>query len=298
MTRFRWPLSLCSVAVLAMPLFAQNAEKTRLIESRIEKAAEREVKQRRTSNAAVALLRNRVELVDWLDKPFEEVIKWLEDQSEGQVNVVVRWGPLGVESVSRDTFVSLRLTNTTVGDVLNETIRFISEDGEVTYHAFGNFLTISTKQDFGREMFVRVYDVTDLLMRVPDFGQSAPEIDLQTVGQNTGGRGGGGGGQSVFGGGSGGGGGEEEEEQGQQGEQETFRRLGELRNAILRTIHPETWEDVPQQTGGPGGGMSFGITPGVGGGGKGRIHIYNRSLIVYNTIEVHEAIIGEFRYDE
>lgn len=295
-------VSLCSVAGLATPLFAQTAEPTTTKETSVVRTTEREIKPERearpraSTNAAITLLKKRVESIDWLDKPFEDIVKWLSDQGESQVNVIMREGPLGVESVSRDTAVNLRLINTTVGDVLNETMRALSEDGEVTYHAHGNTLTISTKQDFGREMYVRVYDVTDLLMRVPDFGQSAPQIDLQTVAQNSGGQGGGGG-QSVFGGA--GGGEEEDDEGGQQGEMETLRRLGEVRNTILRTIHPDSWEDTPQAIGGGGAGLNYGTggAP-VGGGGKGRIHVYNRALIVYNTIEVHEAIVGEFRYDE
>lgn len=294
MRRVGLSISLCSLVVSAVPLFAQTTTESTTVVTKTERAPEREVKQRRSNNAAIALLRTRVDTVDWLEKPFEEVVKWLEDQGEGQVNVILRWGPLGVESVNRDTFVSMRLTNTTIGDVLNETTRLLSEEGEVTYHAFGNTLTISTKADFGKEMYVRVYNVTDLLMRVPDFGQSAPEIDLQTVGQNSGGGGGGGGGgMSVFQGAGGQGG--EEEEEGQQGEQEIIRRLGELRNAILRTIHPESWEDPPQNTG--QGGMNY-PTQTAGATGRGRIHIYNRSMIVFNTIEVHEAIVGEFLYDQ
>ncbi len=296
-------VSLCSVAGLATPLFAQTAEPTTTKETSVVRTTEREIKPERearpraSTNAASTLLKKRVESIDWLDKPFEDIVKWLSDQGESQVNVIMREGPLGVESVSRDTAVNLRLINTTVGDVLNETMRALSEDGEVTYHAHGNTLTISTKQDFGREMYVRVYDVTDLLMRIPDFGQGAPRIDLNQTAQSSGGQGGGGG-QSVFGGGGGGGQGEENQESGQQGEMQTLRRLGEIRNVILRTIHPESWEDTPQNIGGGGLGLNYGTTVGASGGGKGRISPYNRSLIVYNTIEVHEAIAGYFSYDE
>lgn len=259
-----------------------------------EETATSEAAPRRSgaTNAAVQLLRKNVETIDWVDKPFEEVLQWLKDQGENRVNIVPRWNPLGVESVARETYVNLQLNNTVVGDVLNETITQLSEDGEIRFRASGNTLTISTKADLERQMYVRIYDATDLLMRVPDFGRSAPQIDLQQAGQQSrGGSGGGGSGQSVFGG-AGGGQTNEDEEGGQQGEQELLRRLGELRNIILRSVYPESWEDTVVQT---GQGPQFN-TP--AGGGKGRISIYNRALIVYNTIEVHEAIAGYFNYDE
>lgn len=231
---------------------------------------------RPSANAAVALLRRRVESVDWLDQPFEEVITWLKDNGEGQVNVVPRWGPLSVESVDRDTLVTLQLNNTTVGQVLNETMDQLSEDGEVTFRGVGNTLKISTKADFGRKMYVRIYDATDILFRVPNFGRTAPIIDLQRTGGRGGAGGGGGGGQSVF---SGSGSGSQQEEAGEQAEQELQERLEELRTLIEETIVPDSWDTADV-------------------GGPGRIRVFNRSLVVYNTIEVHEMIAGGFVFGE
>ncbi len=230
---------------------------------------------RPSAHAAVALLRRPVESVDWENQLFEDVIVWLKENGEGQVNVVPRWGPLSVESVDRDTLVTLQLNNTTVGQVLNETMDQLSEDGEVTYRGVGNTLRISTKADFGRKMYLRIYDATDILFRVPNFGRTAPIIDLQNTGSRGGG-GGGGGGQSVF---SGSGTGSEQEEAGQQAEQELQERLENLREIIEQTIAPDTWDTADV-------------------GGPGRIRVFNRSLIVVNTIEVHEMIGRPFAFGE
>ena len=226
--------------------------------------------RRASSNSAIHLLRKTVESVDWLDTPFEEVISWLQDESEGRVNIVPRWGQLSVESVDRDTLVTLQLNNGTVAEVIIETLEHIAPGGELRFRAVGNNLKISTRADFDRKMYVRVYDVTDILTKIPDFGQTAPNIDLQ---QQSGG--GGGGGQSVFQGGSSGG----EEVTGDQAEQELEERLEQLRDIIQLVIEPTSWDTATT-------------------GGLGTIQIFNRMMIVRNTIEVHEAIGGLFTLGE
>jgi hypothetical protein len=132
-------------------------------------------------------------------------------------------------------------------------------------------------------MHTKVYDCTDILFRVYNFGEDAPLIDLQQAGQGGGG-GGGGGGQSVFQGA----GGQTQQVSTEQAEQELEERLTALRELIEQTVAPETW-DLSDARGTPGGGG-----PGAAGGGRGRIRIYNSSLVITNTIEVHEMIGGRF----
>jgi len=225
-----------------------------------------------SSIAAFTLLRRPVESVDWEDAPFEDVIDWVKDMSDGQVNVIPRWGPLANQSVDRDSPVTLQLTNSTVAEVLNEIMEQLSEDGELRYHGIGNKLKISTRTDFDRKLYRRLYDVNDILFRVPNLGRGAPMIDLQQT-TGGGGGGGGGGGQSIF---SGSGGGSSQEDSGEQAEQRLQENLEDLRELIEQTIAPETW-NTDQEA-----------------GGRGRIRIFNRSVIVYNTIEVHEMIAGRF----
>lgn len=54
-------------------------------------------------------------------------------------------------------------------------------------------------------------------------------------------------------------------------------RLEKLRELIEGVIAPESWDTSAT-------------------GGAGRIRIFNRSLVVYNTIEVHEKIAGQFSF--
>lgn len=230
--------------------------------------------RRASRETAVPFLRKTVESINWEEKPFEEIIDWLRDEADGRVNILPRWNALSANSIDQDAFVTMRLINTTIGEVLTELLLELSEDDSLAFRASGNKLRISTKDDFDRKLEVRVYDVTDIVFRVPDMGQGAPRIDLQ---QQTGSSGGGGGGQSVFGGGGGGGGGQEQG--GRQAEQEAEERVQELVEMITLTIAPGTW-----RTGGSANNPQA----------RGSIVARNRQLIVTHTIEVHEQIAGSF----
>lgn len=264
-------LTVAVFTVLGLSVFA-SAQRPSSRSRGLERLTRPAAASARTSpHSAFLLLRKRVENIDWIDTPFEEVLDWLKSEGEARVNVVPRWTPLGAESVDLDTLVTLQLINTTVAEVLSETVDQLSLSGEVTFRAVGNTLKISTRADFNRKMEFRVYDVTDILFRVQDFGQEAPLIDLQQT--NSGGQGGGGGGQSVFQGAGGQGG--AQSQGGEQAEQELEERLEELRELIEETIEPDSWDTAAT-------------------GGLGRIRIFNRSLVVTNTIEVHEMIAGRF----
>lgn len=237
-----------------------------------------------SANAVADVLSERVDSVDWVDRTFEEVIQWVRERGDARINIVPRWNHLGVEGISRDSLVTLQLNNTNVADVLNEALLQLSDSDEVRYRGVRNKLTISTRADFERKLHTKVYDVTDILFEVPDFGQGAPLIDLKQAGTSGGGAGGGG--QTVFGGG--GGQGQEQQVGGEQAEQELEERLTKLRQLIEQSIEPQSW-DLSGSPGQTGGGAA-----GTGGGGRGRIRIFNRSLVVTNTIEIHEQIAGFF----
>ncbi len=232
--------------------------------------------QESLDSAARSLLLQRVERVDWNENTFEEVLDWLRDLAEDRVNVIPRWSALSLEGVDQEKPVTLQLRNVSVSEVLDEVLNQVAEEGRLTYRAIGHNLRISTRQDFERKMEVRVYNVSDLLFRAPDFGEDAPTIDLNQAGRGGGG-GGGGGGQSVFSG-SGGGGQQELAEE----EAELRERLDQLRTIIRKTIAPESWAPEGSNTAGTG---------------IGQVENFNdRAIVVYNTIEVHEQIAGFFTF--
>jgi len=234
------------------------------------------------SHSARQLLRKRVASLDWVDKTFEEVLAWLRDQGEDDVNIVAKWVAMGVEAVDQESLVSLRIKNVTVREVLDAVLEQISEEGQITYHGWENVLTISTREDFARKLETRVYLITDLIFQAPDMGRSFPAVDLDAASRSGGGGGGGGsGGQSIFGGQGGGSGSEDLEEE----EAEVKERVDNLVDLILSHVAPPSWNRAP-------GGQ-----PGSGAG-PGSIGQYNnRALVVTNTAEVHEQIAGFFAFE-
>ena len=272
----------CAIAVLAVLAFvvvasaqtrpASPATPERGATSKTDVAV---TGSRPVTDAALKLLRKRVESVDWNETPFTEVIDWLKTEGDGRVNVIPRWTPLGEENITPDTPVTLQLKDSTVEVVLRETLEAMSPGGELGFRGQENELAIATLSYFNRKLVTRIYDVTDIMIRFPDFGQNAPQIDLQKTRQ--GGGGSGGGGQSVF---SGGTSGSEQGESGEQAEQAMKTRLEDFAKNIQETIAVETW-DLGQV------------------GGRGRIRVVNnRYLIITNTLEVHEAIAGPMVFGE
>ena len=226
------------------------------------------------TGSARSLLRVRVSEVDWDEIALEDVVEWLREKSEDKVNILFRWNALQTEGVDRDTIITLRVRRQTVGDILSEVVDQMSPStGAVTFHGIGNNLIVSTKQDLNRKLYLRVYEVTDILFHVPDFGRSAPVVDLQQAARAGGG--GGGGGQSIFSGS------QSSSEDLEEEEQEVEERIESLRDLVRATVSPDSWSLDGN------------------GSGPGTIQLYNNKfLIVLNTMEVHEQLVGYFSLAE
>lgn len=274
MTRRILILSLVGVLGVSVGVFAQSAPtKERIGERKLSPSELATVRTSLATASARSLLRKQVSEVDWDEATLEDVVEWLRDKAEGKVNIIFRWTALAVEGVDRDSLVTLRLADTTVAEILVEVVDQLSPSGAVTFHGMDNRLTVSTKEDLDRKMHVRVYEVTDILFHVPDFGRSAPVVDLEQAARA--GKGGGGG-QSIFSGTT------SSSEDLEEEEQEVEERIDQMRTLITDMIAPESW-DLGDGT----------------GSGRGRIRVFdNRYLIVRNTAEVHEELVGYFSLAE
>ena len=223
------------------------------------------------TGSAKSLLRMRVAEVDWDEVALEDVVEWLREKSEDKVNILFRWNALQLEGVDRDTIITLRVRRQTVGGILSEVVDQMSPDGRVTFHGIENSLIVSTKQDLNRKLYLRVYEVTDILFHVPDFGRSAPVVDLKAAAR----AGKGGSGQSIFSGS------QSSSEDLEEEEQEVEERIESLRSLVRATVSPDSWSLDGD------------------GSGEGTIQLYdNRFLIVRNTMEVHEQLVGYFSLEE
>lgn len=198
--------------------------------------------------------------------PFETVIQTIQELT--QVNIWVRWNQLKGVGIERETPITIKARNARLSLLLWMVMR-ASSDGEVVlaYRLSGNQMTISTAEDLEKEIITRVYDVSDLMVRVenadrPQFNQS------QGLGQNSGG-----GGSSIF---------QNNQTQNSTSQQrQAGQRLPEmdaLIKVIQATIEPQSWADGP-------GAKGPDTAPG-------HIEAYGNLLVVTNTILVHQKLAG------
>jgi general secretion pathway protein D len=116
------------------------------------------------------------------EQVFEEVIQFLRDVSG--LNINVKWTALEAIGVNRQTPVTVNLNNISyrkaldtilenVGGVMGSTLNYIIDDGVIT---------ISTRDDLALKTVTRVYDIRDLIVRVPNF--EGPRLEMSEIGGN------------------------------------------------------------------------------------------------------------------
>lgn len=209
-------------------------------------------------------LNERIDEVAFEEAPLDQVIDWMGTLTEMQI--VVRWQTLEDAGIERDKPITMNLKGLRLSQLLWMIMKEAGgPDLNLAYRAAGKVLTISTQEDLGKEMVVRVYDVSDLLVRAPRF-TNAPQLDLAQAGQGGGQGGGGGAGQNIFGGQ-----GQSTQDEDERGDEEDDAGIQELIDLIVQTVEPDSWTD---------------------NGGLGTIQAFRRLLVVRNNILVHQALGG------
>ncbi len=110
------------------------------------------------------VLRKPVSDIRWDEVPVKEIFKWLRDQ--GFESVVPVWRTLRKENVTPDSAVTLTMTNTTVSQVLSEVLDQLSD--EIRWRAIGGVLRISTRKDFEKDLYTKVYGLPNVTLDMPD----------------------------------------------------------------------------------------------------------------------------------
>lgn len=212
-------------------------------------------------------LNERIDEVTFEEAPLDQVMDWMGGLTPMQINV--RWQVLEDAGIERDKPITMNFRGLRLSQVLWLVMKEAGgSDLPLAYRASGRVLTISTEEDLGREMVIRVYDVSDLLVRAQRF-RSAPQLDLEQAGQQSGQ--GGGGGRSIFGGAGGGGGQRDDDDDQRGGRDGDDSDINELIDLIVQTVEPDSWTD---------------------NGGLGTIQAFRNLLVVRNNILVHQALGG------
>ncbi len=200
--------------------------------------------------------------ISFVEQPFDQVVDFLVDLNK--INMSVDWEDLELSGIERDKPVTIKLNEVALRTVMSEVLAQVGGDVQLAYAIGDGLLRIATKEKLDRDKYILVYDIRDLLVRVPRF-RNGPRIDLT---QQSGG-GAGGGGQNVFGG-SQGGGQDDDDEQGQQGDDQQDPQAIELMDIIRQTVEPDSWRET--------------------GAGDGALRELNGQLIVYNTSDAQRQV--------
>lgn len=214
----------------------------------------------------LSTLQSRRIPVAFNDTPLANVLEFFKTIT--LLNMDVDWQSLENVGISRDTPVTLNLSNVTVETALSRVAERVSPD-QYTGAAWSindGVLTIASREVINRNKALVIYDIRDLIVEVPDY-LGAPDFDLNTVLQQGGGQGGGGGGRSPF------------EEQDEDRERRTLEeRTNEIIDIITTNVDTNGWQQ--------------------NGGDVGMIQQLGGNLIITNTPANHRAIhnlLGKLR---
>lgn len=197
--------------------------------------------------------------IDVRNNTLEDVLAFVSAVSG--VNTDVDWESLEAIGISRETTVSMKLTNVTIETVLNRVLQKVSPDEQsrADWAINDGVLTVASDENLRRNTSLVIYDIRDLLAEVPEFAE-APDFDLNSAAQ--GGGGGGGTGQSPF----------QSSEDASLSQRPIEERTQDIINIITRNVDQDGWE--------------------LNGGSTGFIEQLNGSLIITNTAKNHRAIAG------
>lgn len=251
MRRVTVALVLASVAIAAPPAAAQ-VERGLAQPAFSPTQAKRANIQRMLKPVEIAFEEQRLEDVITFIQQFtgaEIEPHWADDSPTG----------LGLDKDARITLKARRVSALTLLEMVLE-----KGAGELSLPSGGNTwqmtdhgtIEIGPKERLMLNQRLETYDISDMLVEIPDYGE-APEIDLQQVLQS----GQGGGGQSPF-----------QEEDDEELERLTRQeRAEEIENLLTLFVEPETWID---------------------GGGTATLRYYQGMLIVRGPDYLHRQING------
>lgn len=79
----------------------------------------------------------------------------------------MRWRALNRVGVYHDDELRLTLKDASISQIVTESLRQLSDD--LRWRAVGNTITISTMEDFAKDLYTVVYDIRGLLQDNPDY---------------------------------------------------------------------------------------------------------------------------------
>ncbi len=202
--------------------------------------------------------------IELVDNRLEDVMNFVKDFSGAPLEPL--WADdRNPDGLDKDRLITVRVNNITVLAMMERVLAQAS-DGDVDEHSWqlteNGECQIGPKARLNKFRRVEIYDINDLLLELPDYDE-VPQIDLQSVLQQSSGRGGGSGGQSPF--------------RDDQNDQDLARRerqdkAQDIVDIIISTVEPEQWTE--------------------GGGTGGSIRYWQGTLIINAPDYMHRQLNG------
>ena len=141
------------------------------------------VEPQRKPRSPVAILGERIPEISFDDTPLEQVLETISGLA--RTNVVVQWRRLEEYGIKRDAPITLHVKNLRLSQILWLLMNHppLSE-AKLAYRADSDMIVLSTHDELGQEMLVRVYDVQELLqsrLMRPTFEASRQHEIVETV---------------------------------------------------------------------------------------------------------------------
>lgn len=205
----------------------------------------------------------------FVQTPARDVFNWWASRVD--VPMVIDWDGMALEGINPEQGITLDLKTVPAKILLDVMMRQASPDVELIYEVTPWYVQVMTKRQANRYPVLRVYDVSDIVMRVPNF-TNAPSFDLNEALSNTSS---GGSGNSGSGGGGGGSSGSglfsDDNEDNDADDEPTKAERGEsIARLIRETIEPDVWQE--------------------NGGAYASARFYDGRLIVNAPMYVHRQI--------
>ena len=211
--------------------------------------------------STLELLNRRVPDANFTDAPFRDVMDWIAELTGA--NVWVRWQVLEDAGIDPDTPITIKAKNLRLSQVLWMVMNEAGgNDLKLSYRAQGNSILLSTEENLGTEMVVKIYDLRDMLVTIARF--DAPQMDAGQALSNSGS-----GSSNLFN--------NRNNNDNSQSGGANSAELTKIIQVISSSIEPDSW---------------------AAAGGRGTIYDFNGMIIVYNTPLVHQQIGGFVEQEE
>jgi hypothetical protein len=223
---------------------------------------------------AARALAMRLPQIAFDEAPLSDVLDHLAELTG--INLIVMWRAVEDAGVRRDTAVTLNVRNARLSQVLWLVLNQPGiAEARLAYRADSDLLLLTTAEDLGRDMIVRVYDVQDLLVRRPRFATiEVGRLHDVPIGNTVAVANGAVAARPVIGRYFGGVTTSVEDSASTPASMTKDDMLRRLIDVITNTIQPETW---------------------VVNGGNGTISSFNGNLVIRNSPLVHQQIVGALR---